>query len=76
MAARTYDPHTIRAISVRAHRDPRTVLAALDGRASPIATAAVLDAMRELGLHESLPAGARVLHPLGLSPAAGVKRGD
>ena len=52
MAAGTYDPHTIRAISVRAHRDPRTVVAALAGRASPIATAAVRDAIRELGLSE------------------------
>jgi hypothetical protein len=52
MVARIYDPHTIRAISVRAHRDPRTVIAALAGRASPIATAAVRDAIRELGLEE------------------------
>jgi hypothetical protein len=53
MAARIYDPHTIRAISVRAHRDPRTVIAALEGRASPIATAAVRDAIRDLGLDSS-----------------------
>ena len=44
------DPHTIRKIAVKACRDPRTVVAALEGRASKLATEAVTNAMRELGI--------------------------
>ncbi len=41
--------HEIRAVAVHAHRDPRTVVAAYAGTATPIAAAAVADAARELG---------------------------
>lgn len=46
---RPSSPHEIRAIAVAAHRDPRTVVAAYEGRATPIATSAVADAAVRLG---------------------------
>ena len=40
----------IRRLAVEAHRDPRTVRAALEGRASPLATSAVQEAAKRLGI--------------------------
>ena len=58
MVARSLDPHTIRALSVEAHRDPRTVVAALEGRASALATAAVVAAAKRLGIQLPSPPSA------------------
>lgn len=41
--------HEIRAVAVASHRDPRTVHAAYQGRATPVAAAAVADAAVRLG---------------------------
>lgn len=45
---RQLDSHTIRRIAVESGRDPRTVLAALQDRATPLATAAVKAAVARL----------------------------
>jgi hypothetical protein len=50
MAAHKFQAHVIRRIAVAANRDPRTVVAALEGRASPLATSSVNDAIEKLGL--------------------------
>lgn len=44
------NPHTIRRIAVECGRDPRTVVAALQGRASPNATAAVMATIGRMGI--------------------------
>jgi hypothetical protein len=56
MAATKLDAHTVRRIAVACGRDPRTVVSALEGRASALATAAVYDAVERLGI--LLPADA------------------
>ncbi len=53
MAARTaarYPAHIVRAIAVEAGRDPRSVVAALDGRAKGLTKASVDAAIKRLGI--------------------------
>jgi hypothetical protein len=50
MKTQNISAHDIRRIAVEAHRDPRTVIAALEGRARPIATASVQSAAERLGI--------------------------
>ena len=45
-----YSAHEIRSLSVRSHRDPRTVVAVIEGRATSLATAAVMAAAGDLGI--------------------------
>jgi hypothetical protein len=54
MAARL-PAHVVRAIAVEAGRDPRSVVAALDGRARPMTAAAVKAAMVRLGIELPAP---------------------
>jgi hypothetical protein len=42
--------HDIRRLSVEAQRDPRTVVAVLEGRATPLATLSVREAAARLGI--------------------------
>jgi hypothetical protein len=44
------DAHTIRAIAVRSHRDPRTVQSVLNGGGSSVAIQSVNEAIDRLGL--------------------------
>ncbi|MGD0529017.1 MAG: hypothetical protein ABSE49_28020 [Polyangiaceae bacterium] len=50
MSAPAIDQHTLRRLAVEAARDPRTVLAVLEGRGTALSRAAVRAAALRLGL--------------------------
>jgi hypothetical protein len=58
-APRRLDPHTIRRIAVEAGRDPRTVQAVSRGQGSPLASAAIREAARRLGIDLDPGGGAK-----------------